>query len=151
MSEKLENSESEALAAWTRERLDEAVQEILKLGVFQDVTVEARPAWTLPYKIMIGQIRDTSERTTFKWVISGEVPTDYLDSAAATTPREAARHFALKWQLEAARCQDPSVQKALGIDPDKRWDVIARQLAGKAEALYAVVDDDRWWPDRDSS
>jgi hypothetical protein len=145
MSEKLENSESKELTAWTRERLDGAVEEILKLGVFQDVTVEARPAWTLPYKIMIGQVRDSGDPRNFHWFISGEVPTDYINSAVATTPREAARHFTMKWQLEAARFQDPSTIKALGLDPNPQWSDFGDKLADKAESLYALVEDENLW------
>jgi hypothetical protein len=145
MSEQSEGRESEELAAWTRKMLDAAVEEILNLGILQEVIVEARPAWTLPHKIMIGQVRNSGERRNFHWFICGEVPTDYLDSAAATTPREAARHFVMKWQLEAARCQDLSVQESLGMDPTKRWDLIGRNLAEKAEALYTLVDDETIW------
>jgi hypothetical protein len=147
MSGKLHGGGSEELAAWAREKLDEAVEEMMRLGIVTDVLVEARPAWTLPNKIMIGQVRDASDPTTFKWVISGEVPTDYLDSAVASTPREAARHFAMKWHLDAERYQDPSVQKTLGLDPKQSSDHIGRSLTDKAEALFALVDDENLWRD----
>ncbi len=137
----------EELAAWAQQQLDRAVEEMMNIGVVEDALVEARPAWMQPYRILIGQVRDSGDQSGFFWVICGDLPTDRLHSSAASTPREAARHFALKWQLEAARCRDPSVQKARGIDPHEPWDDIANQLADKAEALYAVVDDDHWWPE----
>ena len=147
MSENLRGGESEEVATWTREKLDEAVEQMMRLGIVTDLLVEARPVWTLPYKIMIGQVRDSRDQTTLRWVISGEVPIDYLDSAVASTPREAARHFALKWQLDAARYQDPSVQKTLGPDQAQSWDHIGRRLADKAEALFALVEDESLWQD----
>ena len=151
MSEKSQGDASEELAAWTKEKLDEAVEEMMRLGIVTDALVEARPVWTLPNKIMIGQVRDASDPTIFKWVISGDVPTDYLDSAVASTPREAARHFAMKWHLEAARRQDPSVQKTPGLDPNQSSDHIGRQLAEKAEALFALVEDENLWHDHGRS
>jgi hypothetical protein len=151
MSGKMHGGGSEELAAWTRAKLDEAVEEMIRLGIVTDVLVEARPAWTLLNKIMIGQVRDAGDPTTFTWVIAGEVPTDYLDSAIASTPREAARHFAMKWHRDAARCQDPSVQKTLGLDPQQSSDHIGRRLTEKAEALFALVNDANLWRDRKHS
>lgn len=145
MSEKLHGGESEELATWTREKLDEAVEEMMRLGVVTDTLVEARPVWRLPYKIMIAQVRDANEQTRFNWIIAGEVPIDYLDSTVASTPREAARHFALKWQLDAARYQDPSVQKTLSLDPGQSWDRLGGRLADKAEELFDLVSDESVW------
>jgi hypothetical protein len=31
------------------------------------------------------------------------------------------------------------------MDPTKRWDLIGRNLAEKAEALYTLVDDETIW------
>ncbi|MDH3990112.1 MAG: DUF4826 family protein [Gammaproteobacteria bacterium] len=148
-SKKLAAARSEELAAWPKERLEEAVEEMMRLGVVTDALVEARPVWALPNKIMIGQVRDAGDPTIFKWVISGDVPTDYLDSAVAATPREAARHFAMKWHLESARYQDPSARKTLGPESKQDWDDTGRQLAEKAEALFALVEDKNLWHDSD--
>ena len=73
-------------------------------------------------------MREQGEPRPFVWTISGEVPTDYLNSEAADTPRAAARHFAMQWQLDAAR--DPQSGSA---------------LAEKAEYLFKVVGDESLW------
>ena len=145
MMENSKNNGSNELSAWKRARLDEAVEEISSHGILQDVLVEARPAWTLPLRIMIGQVRDSGDPSNSQWFICGEIPTDYIDSAVAKTPQEAARHFALKWQLDAARYQDPSVQKTLGLDPAQDWDKFSNKLAEQAESLYALVEDQNLW------
>lgn len=145
MSENSHGAGSQEVDTWIREKLDEAVEQLMELGIVTSPLVEARPVWTLPYKIMIGQVRDANQQTVFKWVISGEVPIDHLDSAVASSPREAARHFALKWQLDAARYQDPSVQKKLGLDQAQSWDQLGARLADKAEALIALVNDENLW------
>jgi hypothetical protein len=144
-------SENEDLTTWAREVLDGAVHEMMERGVVTTVLVEARPVWSLPYKIMIGQVRETHEQLTSIWVISGEVPTDYVGTATAATPREAARHFALKWQLDATRYLDPSVQDSLGAEQKDSWEHIGERLARKAEALFDLVENESLWQEFSSS
>jgi len=145
MSENLHNGNSEDVVSWARELLDEAVQEMMRRGVVTDALVEAKPVWALPYEIMIGRIRDSYAQTSSIWVITGDVPTDYVGMDVASTPREAARHFTLKWQLDAARYKDPAVQKELGAELKDSWDELGEQLARTAEALFSVVEDDKLW------
>lgn len=130
LTENLDNHQKAEMRAWVQLQLDAAVQELMNNGVVESLLVEAKPAWIFPLQILIGEIREQGDSRQFKWFICGEVPTDHLNSADASTPREAARHFAMKWQLDAARDQE-------GFD---------KQLADKAEALYALVDDARLWP-----
>ena len=119
----------------------------MQRGFIDSVLVEARPVWTLPYQVVIGQVRPEKETATFKWVISGVVPVDCIDSSVASTPREAGRHFAMKWQLDAARYQDPSVQKTLGQAPAQGWVQLGEALAKQAEALYELVETESHWQD----
>ncbi len=130
MSEENTNDTSTAVDAWLRETLDAAVELSTNLGVVEDALVEARPIWSLANKVLIGQIREANERSTFTWVICGEFPTDHIGSSAAATARDAARHFSLKWQLDAARQTDPS---------------IADKLIEKAEELYEIAEEDSLW------
>jgi len=127
----VDNRQKAEIQAWLRLQLDAAVQELMNNGVVENLLVEAKPAWVFPLQILIGKIRAQGDSRQFRWFICGEVPTDHLDSTGASTPREAARYFAMKWQLDAARRQE-------GFD---------KQLADKAEALYALVDDTRLWPE----
>jgi len=130
MSEEMQNTADEPLSEWTRETFDRGVREIIDLGVLDAAVVEARPSWALPDSIVIGQIRETDVPTSFTWVICGDLPTAHLGSAAAATPRDVARHFSLKWQLDAARNTDPTV---------------AETLVAKAESLYELVQDESLW------
>lgn len=130
---------------WQRKTLDKAVGDIGDLGVIPDEMIEARTLWSVPGKVMIGQARQAHEPTLFVWFISGELPTDAIGSAAATTPREALRHFALKWQMDAERYRDPATRKAHGLDESKDWNAMTAKLVAKAEELYAMAEDDRLW------
>ena len=135
MSEEIANDAADPVATWIRETLDAAVEVSTKLGIVEDALVEARPIWSLPQKVMIGQIREANDRTTFTWVICGDYPTDHIGSAAAATARDAARYFSLKWQLDAARHTDPS---------------FASKLTDWAEELYEIADDDSLWQESGS-
>lgn len=117
----------EELRTWIDESLAAAVKALGDEGLFDTVMVEARPAWALPHRILIGQLRDPATRSGFYWFIHGEVPTDCLPSTVASTPRDVARHFSLKWQLDAARSNNGDA------------------LAEQAEFLYALADDSELW------
>ena len=114
--------------AWTRQQLDMVVDDIMQKDVFESNFLEARPAWSFPFVVLICQVREQGESGRFAWTISGIVPTDYLNSEAAATPRDAARHFAMKWQLEAAREKE--------LDP---------ALVERAESLFELINNDSLW------
>jgi hypothetical protein len=96
-------------------------------GVVDSLIVEAKPAWILPFQLLIGKVRSRGDSGSFEWFICGDAPTDHLHSSLAETPREAARHFSLKWQLEASRTGSDDL------------------LSEKAEALYEIVDREEFW------
>ena len=145
MSENLHGGGGEDVTAWAKEALDEAVKEMMTRGIVRSMLIEAKPIWALPYEIMIGQVRETHEQTKSFWVIGGDVPIDHVETTVASTPREAARHFALKWQLDAARYKDPAVQTELGAELKDSWERLGERLARKAEALFELVEDDNLW------
>jgi hypothetical protein len=126
-----QKQDDESALAWARETFDKAVQVIIDRGVLDGALIEAKPSWALPKKLVVGQVRETNETTGFNWVICGHLmPTDHLGATVAATPRDAARHFSLKWQLDATRTKDSSV---------------ADILIAKAEELYEIVEDDSLW------
>lgn len=131
--------------AWAKEELDKVVKEITDRGAIDSPLVEARPVWTKPLDVVIGQLRDQGDQTEFLWVIGGSVPIDCIHSSVAPSPRDAARHFSMKWQLEAARYEDPSERHRLGLDPAADWNAHAKALISKAEYLYKIIDDDQLW------
>jgi hypothetical protein len=120
---------------WVKRTLDGAVRELTEKGFLKTLVIEAKPAWILPGQIMIGKVREQGVLARFSWFICGDLPTDHADSSVAMTVREAARYFALKWQLDAARMTPPT----------------GEELADTAEALYELVDERRLWQDEDAS
>lgn len=130
---------------WAKDCLDEAVITASKTGILEGITFEARVAWTLPNRIVIGQIRDSGPSRRELWIIAGEVPTDCIDASTCATPRDAARHFALKWQLGAEQLRDPVERAKRPLKPVSDWVTVADELEQVATDLYALAEEDRAW------
>jgi hypothetical protein len=124
----MESSREEQLREWTEQTLQTTVEELLERGITNTPLVEARPAWVLPFQILIGKIREQGDETGFWWFIGGDLPTDHVESSAAQSVREAARYFALRWQIRAANDKDAG-----------------SELAERAEALYQLAEDEQLW------
>ena len=150
MNENLNNPGQEKLDAWIKTQLNAAVWTLTDKVNIDSPLVEAKPAWMLPYQILIGKIRAQGAPKEFEWFICGDLPTDFLGSTVAATPRDAARHFALKWQLQVARYQDMANQEPSGSKPELKQDEIDSQLAEKAEALYGLVENAGLWQQKGS-
>lgn len=116
--------------AWIKELVDLAVRGTSDMNVFDEALLEARPEWALPQRLLVGKVRPQMDPRAFCWFICGEVPLDYLPGNVAAAPREALRHFAMKWQLDAERAGDAES---------------ADVLIENAEAIYALADDERVW------
>lgn len=120
----------DAALTWARREIDVVVGELLDAGAIDSAVIEARLAWTVPPEVVLGQLREQGNLVEFLWAIGGNVPSDTIHSSAAGSPRDAVRHFALKWQLDASRIDDANA---------------AKSLMEHAEYLYALSDDDRFW------
>ena len=131
--------------AWAKNCLDEAVRTAAATGIFEGITIESKVAWSLPNKIMIGRIRDSGPSHREFWIIAGDVPTDCIDGDTCATPRDAARHFSLKWQLGADQVRDPDARAKRGLKQDMDWENAGDELESVASALYALVEEDEAW------
>lgn len=129
MTDEKTNTLDAELDAWLRPLIEDASGKLGEMGLFDDPLMDIKPAWALPQQVLIGKVRAHGNPARFRWFICGEMPLDHIGDEVATSPREAARHFSLKWQLDATR---------LGGDA-------ADTLAQQAEALYALVEDDTLW------
>lgn len=141
--ENLQRSGERARVAWVKETLRRAVDEIVEIGLFDEPLIEAKPVWIFPPGFVIGKVRVQGESREFIWMICGDLPLDYLKSTLAKTPREAARHFALKWQLDAARRRD--LAPIDGADARKNLDAECERLASGAESLFKLIEVDSLW------
>jgi len=128
MAEEHRNGPGEELEAWIKQQLAAAVEELTGKGLVDSIVVEAKPAWVLPFVLLIGKVREQGRAEGFDWFIYGDAPTTVALSTVAVTPRDAARHFALQWHLEASRKGEAGAE-----------------LARRAEALYELVEENTLW------
>ena len=139
------DSKDEPAFAWARMRLDKCIAEMGGKGLIKTEKVEARVVWMLPDRVLIGQVREKGSTVGPKWVIAGERSSDFLESTAATSPRDAARRFAMKWQLGAAQLESLLAKggdgKTSGADMRSACD----KLSVEAEELYALTELDELW------
>jgi len=147
MHENTKKNGLDELQSWVKQRFDVAVRELINKGIYESLLIEAKPAWVWPFQVLIGKVRERGSSKTFEWLICGEVPTDFVVSTAASTPREAARYFAMKWQLEAARQQDLPHQETMGQVAESHQ--AGSQLAEQAETLYELANDASLWKQKD--
>lgn len=145
MTTKAGDNVAEEAVQWAKDCLDRAVITASKTGILEGITFEARVAWTLPKRIVIGEIRDSGPSRREFWIIAGEVPTDCIDASTSATPRDAARHFALKWQLGAEQLRNPEERAKRPLKPVSDWATVADELEQVATDLYALAEEDKAW------
>jgi Domain of unknown function (DUF4826) len=143
--EKSNKNVEQSPLAWAKEALGRAVDEILEIGLFDEPLIEAKPVWMYPQSFVIGKVRAQGEDREFLWVICGEAPLDYFKSTLADTPRDAARHFAMKWQLDAARRRDPALNGDLDADARVDLEAECERIASRAESLFKLIAIDALW------
>ncbi len=133
----------EAFANWVREQHQAMGQYAFRQGLIPEES-EGAPVWSMPHRLFIGKVWPKADPKAAHWIISGELPTDHIDGDLAETARDAARHFALKWQLQSARIEQPAEDDPTG-DRLVDWAQVADSLKSRAEALYAIVENDDLW------
>ena len=70
------------------------------------------------------------------WVLCGDLPCDHSSVDVAPNAREAIRHFALKWQMQAENLLQAESEE------QKRF---AQLLISRAEGLYKLYDEEPLW------
>lgn len=133
---------------WWKNALDSALAEVITKQLFAQPIIEARPVWQLPKVLLIAKVK---VQTSKYWLITGrDSPTDILSETNAATAQEAARHFALKWQLAAeqlsaeTRLQNSESNEAQDLNEK------IRHLIHCAESLHELAHLDHLWQKKDS-
>lgn len=129
----LENNKQ--LNDWVSTILSKSVQSLAAKGVVESQLVEAKPSWVFPFTIMIGKVRESTTHAKFLWFVNSSELVHFAGEQVASTPREAARYFAMKWQLDSQKLRD-----------DKTVDnVLADSLAEQSKSLLELTDADELW------
>ncbi len=146
MAESKANAEKEALEAWYKPLLDQVVKEMIRIKAVTGVAVQASPAWMVPHDILIAKVWGMDNEADFVWTISvDKLIADYVAGSLAKSPREVARHFSLKWQLDADRIASLETVKAPVADGGNSMQAYSKKLIQYAETLYDLAERDDAW------
>ena len=145
MSKKL-TPEQEEFRAWFKAELDKVVDRMIKEKAVDGVAIDAAPVWAMPNQILIARVWSSAQKSQFIWTISGPgVITDHITGSMAAGPREAARHFSLKWQVDAEKlmksAENPSMKDPVRTELKNQAD----RLVSDAEALFDLTMRDEIW------
>ena len=145
-------SENDELKAWYKPSLDKVVQEMIKLGVVSGAAVEAAPIWAAPSQWLIAKVWGAGQANKFIWTISGDdVVSDYIPGSMADNPRDVAKHFALKWQMNADQIMHLADNRPMTLDAQSKMKSRAEKLIRHAESLYDLTTQEDIWALRDDS
>lgn len=146
MTEITPDKDPKAVKQWYKKTLDGVVKGMLKKGVLTGVAIDANPVWAVPYQILIAKVWNVNEKSRFIWTISGErVITDHVAGSVAKSPREVARHFSLKWQMDADRLSDIAHGKSKVENTEAHMGGYTGKLIEYAELLYDLSSRDEIW------
>lgn len=138
MSEQTRPLSKEEQESWVREHFQSANQHLAERGLLSDRIITKDSRYMVP-NLAIWKFK--LQNGKHMWVINGKVTTDHVSADVAKTARDAMRHFSLTWQLKA--------DNILHADraPDDTEKKLAEVMIRNAEAVYAVTQDERLWPE----
>ncbi len=146
MKELKTDTDKDGLKSWYKPVLDAVVKEMLARKAVTGTAVEATPVWAFPNTILIAKVWEIGQKNRFIWTISGEgVITDYIRGSIAATPKDAARHFSLKWQMDADRLKALGKTKRPSEGSQAHMGNYANKLIRDAESLYDLTERDDIW------
>ncbi|MCH9694036.1 MAG: DUF4826 family protein [Gammaproteobacteria bacterium] len=146
MTESSADAERKALESWYKPLLDNVVKEMIRIKAISGEAVQATPVWMVPDDILMAKVWGVNRENDFVWTISvDKLIADYVAGSLAATPRDVARHFSLKWQMDAERLLSLSKDRPAveNIDPKVRQH--SEQLVRYAETLYDLAGQDDAW------
>ncbi|MEW9796675.1 DUF4826 family protein [Alteromonas sp. CYL-A6] len=121
--------------AWIKEQFQRANKHLAENGVLFDTVVADASKYLIPY-LSVWKIKSTENKQY--WVISGDLPTDFMLASNAKDAREAIRHFSMSWQMKAESIR----QTMPGDETQMRF---AALLENKAMNLFNVHESEHLW------
>ncbi len=125
---------------WIKEHFQKANKFLAEKGVMPSNVLVDECRYLAPF-VAIWKIESKQPKKQTYWVMSGDLPSDYVDVSVAKTARDAMKHFAMMWQLKAENLHRSGVTK----EPTQAQ--FANLLVSRAEDLYRLSEDKQLWGD----
>lgn len=122
--------------AWSQQTYQKATAFLAEKGIIT-ATVSMEHSRYLAPLVAIWKIKTSDSQ--WLWVISGDLPTDFVAQGAAKTARDAMKSFSFKWQMDSEK-----IKTAGEIGADQME--FAKLLQTRAESLYDICEQDDLWP-----
>ncbi|MCL1060240.1 DUF4826 family protein [Shewanella gelidimarina] len=123
---------------WIRTQFQKANKFLAEKGILPNKVHADESRYLAPFVAIWKMDSKKPSKQTF-WVMSGDLPSDYVDVNVAATARDAVRHFSMMWQMKAENIQ----RSSLVNDPAQAK--FANLLISRAEGLYKMQADDKIW------
>ncbi|MBT1445815.1 DUF4826 family protein [Shewanella sp. JM162201] len=123
---------------WVRTQFQKANRFLAEKGILPGKVLVDESRYLAPY-VAVWKMEAQKPAKQLFWVMSGDVPTDYVDVKVAKTARDALRHFSMMWQLKAENL----IQSGAVKDPTQAK--FANLLISRAESLYKIQADEKLW------
>ncbi|MDM7860574.1 DUF4826 family protein [Alteromonas sp. ASW11-36] len=125
----------EELAQWAKEQFQKANQHLAENGYLFKSVITEESRYLAPF-VAVWKISTNDGKLL--WVLSGDLPVDYVPADVAADARSALKHFALKWQLKAENIRNQ-------VSNDKTQMDYAALLESRAESLAELEGNDQFW------
>ena len=137
----------EAELAW----VEQERQKVLDYLVSQNCDhagVGEWPAFHIDPYVALWAVQSTSHPGRIGWwAISGDLPTDYMNSSSGYHPRDALRHFSAEWHSVAEYMNRGEEHPRTKMGRPALWPTMAPLLQSRANILKDYADDDGLWED----
>lgn len=130
---KAQEMNAEQQNQWVREQYQVATKFLAEQGLVTESVVVEESRYLVPI-MSVWKLKALDG--CYYWVICGDLPTDHSRFDIAPNAREAVRHFSFKWQMQAEN---------LFKSGDKEQDEFAKLLVGRAEGLYDLYQQEKFW------
>jgi hypothetical protein len=134
-------------ADWLRRERERVLGYLAGEGV-RHGEVALRPDWfVLPYVAIWRVASAAMPHAVGWWVISGDVPTDYVSSRGLRGPRDAMRAIARSWQAVSGSMLRGEPHPDVSIGRSADWPELGDLLGRRARMRQDWADDDEIWGD----
>ena len=132
-------------AHWLKEQC-KVVQAYLDKKEIRLVNVVQKPVWFLAPYVALWKTSDLkSDKQNSVWIISGDLPTDYLELSSAQSPREAMLSFAKRWETMSKEMVKGKIPSGFRIGKMEDQKNLGGLLESRAEVLLDWAKDDGLW------
>ncbi|MEE1978773.1 DUF4826 family protein [Shewanella xiamenensis] len=124
---------------WVRTQFQKANRFLAEKGVIPSKVLADESRYLAPY-LAIWKMESKRPTTKTYWVMSGDLPSDFVDVKVAKTARDAVRHFSMMWQMQAE-----NLIRSGATRRDATQAKFALLLVSRAESLYRMHNDEKLW------